>query len=300
VQEVAMALYAFDGTGNDDLDRHCRATNVLDFFRAYEGGPRNDDPSFKVGSLYLKGIGMRSRAFVGDKPAEAFGIGGHRRVRQAIDRLENNFEVGDTVVDVIGFSRGAALAVSFANELAGKLPRVSIRFMGLWDVIGQFGAPGRRFNAGHDLGMPPNVVRCYHAMALDETRLSLPLTRLSETDPDTGRLLEVWFRGVHADIGGANGNRGLNWISLNWMFENARRDGLPINRAALLANAAHGELPQQISDHEGDMQLRRAILPTDLLHMSVQLEPGVPGRPHNNPAIPLARIDDAGRVEEVV
>jgi len=59
-------------------------------------------------------------------------------------------------------------------------------------------------------------------------------------------------------------------------------------------------LPQQISDHEGDTQLRRAILPTDLLHMSVQLEPGVPGRPHNNPPLPLARIDDAGRIEEVV
>src|SRR6185436_16050602 len=87
---------------------------------------------------------------------------------------------------------------------------------------GQFGAPGRRFNAGHDLGMPPNVTRCYHAMALDETRLAFPLTRLSETDPDNGRLLEVWFRGLHADIGSGNGNRGINWISLNWLFENAR------------------------------------------------------------------------------
>ena len=130
-----MALYAFDGTGNDDLDRHCRETSVLEFFRAYVGGPRNDDPALKIGSLYLKGIGTRSRGFVGYKPAEAFGVGGHRRVRQAIDRLENNFEVGDTVVDVIGFSRGAALAVSFANELAGKLPRVSIRFMDALTIV---------------------------------------------------------------------------------------------------------------------------------------------------------------------
>jgi uncharacterized protein (DUF2235 family) len=294
-----MALYAFDGTGNEDLDKHNRETNILDFFRAYDGSPRNDDPSLKVGSLYLKGIGTRSRSFVGDKPAEAFGVGGHRRVRQAIDRLENNFEVGDTVVDVIGFSRGAALAVSFANELAGKLPRVSIRFMGLWDVIGQFGAPGRRFNAGHDLGMPPNVMRCYHAMALDETRLAFPLTRLAETDPDNGRLLEVWFRGVHSDVGGGNGNRGLNWISLNWLFENARRDGLPINRTAIMANAADSGLPQQITDHEIDAQHCRAILTTDLLHMSVRLEPGIPGRPLNNPRVPIARIDDAGRIEEV-
>ena len=298
-----MALYAFDGTGDKELDGHGGNSSVLEFFRAYDGGPRNDDPSIKVGSLYLKGIGARSRAFLGDNPAEAFGIGGHRRVRQAIDRLENNLEVGDTAVDIIGFSRGAALAVSFANELAGKLPRVSIRFMGLWDVIGHFGAPGRRFNAGHELGMPPNVIRCYHAMALDETRLLFPLTRLSETDPDNGRLLEVWFRGVHSDLGGGNGNRGLNWISLNWLFGNARRDGLPINRAAMMANALDGAFPQQISEttgHPADTRHHRTILTTDLLHTSVLLEAGVAGRPHNNPAVPLARIDDAGRIKEVV
>jgi len=294
-----MALYAFDGTGSEDRNGSGRDSNVLNFLRGYDGGPVNDDPSIELGSLYLEGIGTRARTFVGDKAAEAFGIGGHRRVRQALDRLENNFEVGDTVVDVVGFSRGAALALSFANELAGKLPRVSIRFMGLWDVVGQFGAPGRRFNAGHDLGMPPNVARCYHAMALDEMRLQFPLTRLSETDPDTGRLLEVWFRGVHFDVGGGNGNRGLNWISLHWMFENAYRDGLPINRAAILTNLADSKLPQQISDHKADAGHRRAILDTDLAHSSVRFEPGIPGRLHNNPSVPLARIDDAGRIEEV-
>lgn len=294
-----MALYAFDGTGYEEHGGGSHDSNVLEFFRGYDGGPRNDDPSRPTGSLYLKGIGTRSHGLVGTKAIEAFGIGGHRRVRQMIDRLENNFEIGDTTVDVIGFSRGAALAISFANELAGKLPRISIRFMGLWDVIGQFGAPGRRFNAGHDLGMPPNVVRCYHAMALDETRLVFPLTRLSETDPDNGRLLEVWFRGNHLDVGGGNGNRCLNWVTLNWLYENARRDGLPINRSAILANAAASRLTQQIGDWPRDADHRRTILSTDLLHSSVHLEPGIPGL-HNNPQMPLARIDDMGRIEEVV
>ena len=294
-----MALYAFDGTGSDEGEGN-RDSNVLEFFRAYDGGRRNDDPSLPVGSLYLKGIGNRARSFVGTTPEEAFGVGGHRRVRQALDRLENNFEAGDTIVDIVGFSRGAALAVSFANELAGKLPRVAIRFMGLWDLVGHFGAPGRRFHAGHDLGMPPNIARCYHAMALDETRLLFPLTRLAETDSDNGHLLEVWFRGIHADVGGGNGNRGLNWISLNWLFENARRDGLPINRIAVMANCTGSRLSQQISEHDVDPLHLRPILPTDLLHSSVRLEPGVAGRPHNNPLEPLARIDDAGRVEETV
>jgi uncharacterized protein (DUF2235 family) len=294
-----MALYAFDGTGDETLDGADRDSNVRHFFRAYDGGPKNDNPAAGLGSLYLKGIGKRASSFVGEHPAEAFGVGGHRRVRQALDRLENNFEAGDTVVDIVGFSRGAALAVSFANEMAGKFPRVAIRFMGLWDMVGQFGAPGRRFNAGHDLGMPPNIVHCYHAMALDESRQQFPLTRLCETDSDYGRLLEVWFRGIHSDVGGGNGNRGANWISLNWMFGNAQRDGLPISRAAIALNLADSRLPQQISALEAAPCQRRAILDTDLLHSSVRLEPGSAGRPHNNPAVQLARIDDAGRIVEV-
>ena len=46
-----MALYAFDGTGDEDTDRAGRDTNVLDFFRAYDGGPKNEDPSLRIGSL---------------------------------------------------------------------------------------------------------------------------------------------------------------------------------------------------------------------------------------------------------
>jgi hypothetical protein len=58
-------------------------------------------------------------------------------------------------------------------------------------------------------------------MALDERRLSFLPTRLEGA-------YEVWFRGVHSDIGGGNTNRGLNDIALKWMMEKAKAAGLPI------------------------------------------------------------------------
>jgi len=293
-----MALYAFDGTGNEDRDGDDRDSNVLDFFRGYVDPNRNDDLSKPLGSLYLKGIGTRAKTLVGEGSSEAFGIGGHRRVRQMIDRLENNFENGDTNVDVIGFSRGAALALSFGNVVAKTLPQIKIRFMGLWDVVGEFGLPGRFVNAGHDLHMPPNVARCYHAMALDERRLLFPLTRLHHGLETTGRIREVWFRGVHSDVGGGNGNRCLNWIALNWLYQNAIREGLPIDTAAVTANLVDKDLAQQISDHKVEAGPPRTIFDTDLLHISVALTPGIPGRPHNNPRIACARCDDAGQILE--
>jgi uncharacterized protein (DUF2235 family) len=289
-----MALYAFDGTGNEDEELD---SNVLEFFRAYDDPLKNDDPSKPVGSLYLKGIGTRARTRTGGIVSEALGVGGHDRVRDALHRLRRNVASGDGVIDVVGFSRGAALAISFANRVADTLGPTEIRFIGVWDIVGQFGLPGEHHQAGHDLRMPAHVRHCFHAMALDESRKLFPLTRLARADADPDpRLVEVWFRGVHSDVGGGNGNRGLNWIALHWMFQAALRQGLPIAASAVAANLVHRTLAQQISAHKLDLEVMRQIRPTDLLHATVRLEAGSGDRRHNNPAFTLARIDDEGAV----
>src|SRR5262245_9275675 len=270
-----MALYVFDGTGNEDRDGDNRDSNALKFFRAYDVPNKNDDPGKDTGSLYLKGIGTRARTFLGRTFSEAFGIGGHRRVRQMMERLENNIEAGDAVVDIAGFSRGAALALSFANEIAKKMKERDVRFIGLFDVVGEFGLPGEHVNAGHDLHMPPNAHNVFHAMALDETRLLFPLTRLSGSAPATGVVLqEVWFRGVHSDVGGGNDNATLNGIALNWLFQNAKRCNLKITESAVLANLAAVAKPPKLSVHKIDAEVRRRIRDTDLLHSSVVIEEG--------------------------
>lgn len=292
-----MALYAFDGTGNTDHEDDLRDSNVLAFFLAYEDPRKNSDPDQALGSLYLKGIGRAAKTKLGMGVAEAFGIGGHHRVDQAMKRLEHNRGDGDGVVDVVGFSRGAALALSFANTVAKKLPDQRIRFVGVFDVVGQFGLPGTHVNAGHELSLPANIDCCRHAMAMDESRGLFPLTRLCNKDGVAAKsLLELWFRGVHSDVGGGNRNRGMNWIALHWMFQHAVRCGLPIAKTAIEANLANKALPQTISDHKLDLEKERKFLATDGLHASVQLVDGAPGRPHNNPKIVLKRFDDDGNL----
>jgi uncharacterized protein (DUF2235 family) len=294
-----MALYVFDGTGNEDRDGDDRDSNACKFFHAYEDADKNDDTKKEIGSLYLKGIGTRAKTLVGRSFSEAFGIGGHQRVRQAMDRLENNIEKKkDAVVDIAGFSRGAALALSFANEIAGKMQKLDIRYIGLFDVVGEFGLPGEHVNAGHNLHMPPNAHNVFHAMALDETRLLFPLTRLSGSGPTTGVVLqEVWFRGVHSDVGGGNDNDTLNGIALNWLFQNAKRCGLPIRESDVLANIAAIKKPGALSTHKIDAEVRRRIRDTDLLHSSVVIQTG---DRFNNPGVDLSRIDDLGAITKPV
>ena len=290
-----MALYAFDGTGNEDADGDLHDTNALRFFRGYDDQLKNTDPAAERGSLYVKGIGRMAQTFVGDKVAEAFGIGGHRRVREALRRLRNNLKAGDTSVDVVGFSRGAGIAVSFANELREWRPDVTIRFIGLFELVGEFGLPGEHLQAGHDLSCPRNCTRGYHAMALDEDRLLFPLTRMRRRDQAVADFTEVWFRGVHSDVGGGNGNRGLNWIALNWMFEAARRAGLPITQAAVDENLLDRNLPQAVHPHDVAAGGRRVLIHGDLAHISVQPTPERPAGTEYS----LSRMDDAGVIHQV-
>ena len=99
------------------------ATSAISF-TAYEDPLKNDDPVQGARQPLSQGhrpAGADAHGRRGRAARSAFG--GHRRVRQAMDRLENNIEAGDRTIDIVGFSRGAALAISFANEIAKKMPR---------------------------------------------------------------------------------------------------------------------------------------------------------------------------------
>jgi len=121
----------------------------------------------------------------------------------------------------------------FANIVNEERNGATVRFLGLWDVVASFGLPGNAFNIGWTLSLPPNVQRCAHAMALDERRGNFPLERVRKPDrsADPRRVEEVWFRGVHSDVGGGNGNTGLSDFALRWMLSKAKEAGVPVNEA---------------------------------------------------------------------
>ena len=287
-----MALYAFDGTGNEDREGTERDSNVLHFFSAYLDPLKNTDPKAERGSLYLEGIGLRAHTGVGEKVAEAFGLGGRSRIKDARRRLDNNMAAGDLDVDIVGFSRGAALAIDFANQVCKKVPKANVRFVGVWDIVAQFGAPGEHVNFGFDLDCPDVV--CYHAMAIDENRAFFPLTRLSKVGNTFGKLREVWFRGVHSDVGGGNANLGLNWIALNWMFENALRHDLPIDPAAVTANLGFKDRARAVSTHEVAVGPARRFFSGDAVHVTAQFSDGDRQRFLKDPQLAISLIDDAG------
>jgi hypothetical protein len=266
-----MALYAFDGTWNAAKEGDEQAptnTNVVRFFQAYHQHSGTND-------FYLKGVGTRFGA-IGKALGGAFGLGELPRINEAYDQLCKNWAAGDTTIDIVGFSRGAATTLDFCHCVMQRgirkpgsdavvEPRPRIRFLGVWDVVAAFGLGNLGddlLNIGHHLSLPKsNLQYCFHAMALDERRPSFLNTRLPGA-------CEVWFRGVHSDVGGGNGNTGLNDIALKWMMSKAEAAGLPIAAHDIAALKPDANTAPQLDLKEGFVTTR-VVDPTDRRHYTV-------------------------------
>jgi uncharacterized protein (DUF2235 family) len=295
-----MALYAFDGTGqkddNPDLEND-GDSNVARFFMAYQPSDANlpiDDRH----NHYQRGVG--SEGLFRKALGGITGFGGKTFVRRALQKLEDNIERTDTVIDVVGFSRGAALALDFVNDIAkgkvklpdGRIP--AVRFVGLWDCVPSFGVPVIPLNIGWDLDLPANVARCCHALALDERRGNFHLYRPKVLGQPPNRLTEVWFRGVHSDVGGSGAKevpaRGLASIPLNWMFVTAQAAGLQFDAAFVAANKAHANAAAHMLDNFDPIEtMYRPVRPGDVVHESVVTRDGC-----HNPAAACAVVSDTG------
>jgi len=121
----------------------------------------------------------------------------------------------------------------------------NIHFLGLWDMVGALGIPNSSavlnlFDSGdawkyHDGKLQANVRHARHAMAMDERRASFTVARWNNCEEsrrngqDVG---ELWFSGVHSDVGGGYYESGLSDCALEWMMREAEKCSLGIRPEA--------------------------------------------------------------------
>ncbi len=130
-----------------------------------------------------------------------------------------------------------------------------VRFLGVWDTVGSLGVPvlsvRRAFDSWlgqhyrfHNTGLGRNVIHANQALAIHEQRGAfkpvLWTRRFADVRDEAGRetrqhMLQVWFAGSHADVGGGyRGDRGLADVALDWMLRRAVQAGLPLEERAWL------------------------------------------------------------------
>jgi uncharacterized protein (DUF2235 family) len=135
-------------------------------------------------------------------------------------------------------------------DKADNRPVGKIRFIGVWDTVAAYGAPLDEMTRGISkyiwpLELPSHtldrarVTRACQALALDEERTTFHPELWNEEvvppekfDPDKPRFIkdeqlsQVWFAGVHSNVGGGYPDDTLAYIPFVWMITEAQRCGL--------------------------------------------------------------------------
>ncbi|MDT3679040.1 MAG: DUF2235 domain-containing protein [Burkholderiaceae bacterium] len=230
VDPLGLLLFAFDGTGNGASSTGGEdVSNVRKFFEA------SDDPD----RWYMAGVGRDD--YPSGITATSLDWAEARTARERVDwmigtldRFLDDAWIGRVApVDVIGFSRGAAMARDFVNRVASMIDAghfrdrgvcVDLRFLGLWDTVAQFGFLGLA-NQSWQLAIPSTVRATYHAVAVNEHRTLFPLESALGSP---AWVVERGFVGSHADIGGGNAEGDLSDVTLVWMTRMAQSLGVPV------------------------------------------------------------------------
>ena len=118
---------------------------------------------------------------------------------------------------------------SFAHDENTK-----IQCLGVWDTVGAIGMPIDELSVVLDKFFYPHrfpdqqlsddVVQARHAIAIDDERHTFHPVLWNETnDSPLGRIKQVWFTGMHSDVGGGYPDDDLSYISLAWMIDEVSR-----------------------------------------------------------------------------
>ena len=127
-----------------------------------------------------------------------------------------------------------------------------IEMVGVWDTVGSLGIPTPSLRAlgwfarlvdrdfqFHDTSLSSIVKHAYHAVSIHEHRGTFPATLWQKQDHSTDQVLEqVWFPGVHCDVGGGYHATGLADAAFLWMVDKARACGLLFREAGMAAGSS--------------------------------------------------------------
>ena len=231
----AAATYKKYGEADNSYANYYSNVAILEFLN------KNLDTNKHQVSLYVEGIGTTDDSS-DDMQGYAFGSGPTGIIERVITGigllterlkkipLKKNEYIERVVIDVYGFSRGAAAARHFVSRrtnlhrfqifrttLGNSLKiedenEIIFRFVGLFDTVSSFqeGHPildnlgyhnFRDDVAELDLAMGGTVRKAVHLTAGDENRTNFALTTIDST-VKAGKGFELRMPGAHSDIGG--------------------------------------------------------------------------------------------------
>jgi len=110
-----------------------------------------------------------------------------------------------------------------------------IQFIGVWDTVDAYGLPIDELSVlwdkiifpirFPDRNLSQKIKHACHAVSVDDERLTFHPLLWDEAGERKDRIEQVWFPGVHADIGGGYPQDNLSMVSLDWMISRIEHSG---------------------------------------------------------------------------
>lgn len=140
-----------------------------------------------------------------------------QKIKDLAKALEGHGLITIINLSIFGFSRGAALARAFSNEMLKQTSRgsdgilryngvpIRFNFMGLFDTVASFGVAAKNVDMPFDekdLVVSPIVERCVHYVAAHELRFSFPVDLIQKDGKLGPNWTEAVYPGAHSDVGG--------------------------------------------------------------------------------------------------
>ncbi len=223
---------------------------------------------------------------------------------QTDDRLDQD-KLGTLVKDAFAHYKNEDGARFRAKPYV--IDPVRIKFMGIWDTVSALGFPShtgdsmveavlerplpvwlalagdRLLNVGplahRFYNYEPNEIvdHVYHAIAIDDERKSFLRTVWDERGRQ-GRVTQVWFAGVHSDVGGSYNQTGLAYETMVWMMERAEHHGLDFVRGALQNAKDKAKAHGRLHDSRDGLALYYRYAPRNIENLSTAAENGRPSK----------------------
>lgn len=148
---------------------------------------------------------------------------------------------------------------------------VQIEMIGVWDTVGSLGIPlliPRQLlptSMAHwiterllgkyrflDVTLNPKIKAAYHALSIDENRRAfLPTLWKQPGNGSAQTVRQVWFAGIHSNVGGGYADAGLSDNALLWMIEQGKRHDLQFSQPyidrTIHPDAFYGEIRDERS-----------------------------------------------------
>ena len=156
-----------------------------------------------------------------------------------------------------------------------------IQFLGLWDTVAAYGMPVEEMTRGISQWLFPlllprcdlnkRVARACHALSIDDERTTFHPTLWDESDEEPlkpradgkryladERISQVWFAGVHSNVGGGYPDNSLAQIPLIWIMSEAANAGLRFKSRPEASPQTLGH-PQTAEDKDGRIYDRARV-----------------------------------------